>query len=57
LRFLGNEKAVKDAETLLKRGKLQDFYKTLGVVNNASDDEINKAYRKKALFYHPSSYF
>ncbi len=30
-----------------------DYYKTLGVTRQASDDEIRKAYRKLALKYHP----
>ena len=32
---------------------MKDYYKTLGVLENASDEEIRKAFRKLAFQYHP----
>ena len=32
---------------------MSNFYDVLGVGKDASQDEIKKAYRKKALEYHP----
>jgi molecular chaperone DnaJ len=34
-------------------GRPPDYYKTLGVGKNATDDEIKKSYRKLARQYHP----
>ncbi|XP_058059184.1 dnaJ homolog subfamily C member 7 isoform X1 [Anopheles bellator] len=44
---------LKDAKLQLKKSKRKDYYKILGVNKQASDDEIKKAYRKRALVHHP----
>lgn len=44
---------LRDAKTALKRSKRKDYYKILGIDRNASDEEIKKAYRKRALVHHP----
>lgn len=31
----------------------KDYYRILGVPRDATDDQLKKAYRKKALKYHP----
>lgn len=48
-----NKRALKDAEKQLKMSQRKDYYKILGIEKNANDDQIKKAYRKKALLHHP----
>lgn len=33
-----------------------DFYKTLGIEKNSTDDEVKKAYRKMAIKHHPDKF-
>lgn len=44
---------LQEAKIALKRSKRKDYYKILGVTKSASDDEIKKAYKKRALIHHP----
>ncbi|TKS92218.1 DnaJ -like protein subfamily C member 7 [Collichthys lucidus] len=44
---------LKNAQLELKKSKRKDYYKVLGVDKNATEEEIKKAYRKRALLHHP----
>lgn len=44
---------LKEAKLALKKSKRKDYYKILGIDKRATEDEIKKAYRKRALVHHP----
>uniref|UniRef100_F6XJ31 DnaJ homolog subfamily C member 7 n=2 Tax=Ornithorhynchus anatinus TaxID=9258 RepID=F6XJ31_ORNAN len=48
-----HKQLLKGAQLELKKSKRKDYYRILGVDKNASDDDIKKAYRKRALMHHP----
>jgi len=55
----GNREAgegLQRAEAALKQSKNKDFYKILDVPRNADEQQIKKAYRKKALEWHPDKH-
>ena len=49
------KRLVHTAKLELKKSKRKDYYKILGVAKGANDDEIKKAYRKRALVHHPGT--
>ena len=46
---------LQQAKLELKKSKRKDYYKMLGVSKDANEDEIKKAYRKRALIHHPGN--
>ncbi|KAI1293545.1 DnaJ -like protein subfamily C member 7 [Halotydeus destructor] len=48
-----NKRFLEHAKLELKKSQRKDYYKILGVERNANDDEIKRAYKKRALVHHP----
>lgn len=46
---------LNQAKLELKKSKRKDYYSILGVDKNANEEEIKKAYKKRALEHHPGN--
>jgi preprotein translocase subunit Sec63 len=51
--FTETKRLLQEVKLALIKSKWKDYYKILGVDENATTAEIKKAYRKRALVHHP----
>lgn len=54
--FQRAKEGMQRAQKLQKQAKKRDYYKILGVKRTASKKEINKAYKKLAMQWHPDKF-
>ena len=47
---------LSQAKNELKKSLRKDYYKILGIDRNANEEDIKKAYKKRALEHHPGTY-
>lgn len=52
----GLKERLRSAQLELKKSKRKNYYKILGVEKSADEGEIKKAYRRKAIEWHPDKH-
>jgi DnaJ homolog subfamily C member 7 len=52
----GLKEKIRHAQLELKKSKRKNYYKILGIEKSADEAEIKKAYRRKAVEWHPDKH-